>query len=96
MRARWSFASPEDWSKGSADEAEALSATLAVLPALPDRADEQAREALAVCAADVLRLRPALKLHQSLGHYRFGRRAAFYGVETSPRASVSGQREHSP
>lgn len=64
---RWSFISPKDWAHGFADEAEVVRATLAALPALADKAIEQAREAVTARSADILRLRPALEGHVALG-----------------------------
>nr|WP_275982257.1 STY4851/ECs_5259 family protein [Frigidibacter sp. ROC022] len=63
---QWSFISPKDWAKGFAGEAEELRARLAALPALADKADEQARDAVTARAADILRLRPALEGHVAL------------------------------
>ncbi|ATI42061.1 hypothetical protein CBW24_08605 [Pacificitalea manganoxidans] len=62
----WSFVGPVDWAKGFADEAAAVHATLSTLPALADRADEHARDAVTARAADILRLRPALEGHVAL------------------------------
>ncbi|WP_339853303.1 STY4851/ECs_5259 family protein [Roseovarius nubinhibens] len=68
---RWSFISPKDWAQAFADEAKALHAALAALPALADRAQEQARETVTARAADILRLRPALEGHVALALLRF-------------------------
>ncbi|OOY26473.1 hypothetical protein BMI90_17665 [Thioclava sp. L04-15] len=63
---RWSFISPIDWAKAFADEAAAVHATLAALPALADRADEHVRDAITGRATDILRLRPALEGYVAL------------------------------
>lgn len=63
---QWSFISPWYWARGFADEAEDLRARLAALPALADKADEQARDAVTARVADILRLRPALEGHVAL------------------------------
>lgn len=66
----WSFISPNDWAIGFADEAAAVRATLAAMPALADRADEHARDAVTARASDILRLRPALEGHVALALQR--------------------------
>lgn len=63
---KWSFISPKDWARGFADEAEYLRSSLALVPALADKANEQARDAVIARAADILRLRPALEGHIAL------------------------------
>lgn len=64
---RWSFIGPVEWAKGFAEEIEALSATLAALPAFAERASEQALDVVIARATDILRLRPALEGHVALG-----------------------------
>ncbi|OOY24899.1 hypothetical protein BMI91_00150 [Thioclava sediminum] len=73
--ARWSFISPTDWARGFADEAAAMRKTLVALPALADRAEEHARDAVSARAADILRLRPALEGHVALAIQKFDPRA---------------------
>lgn len=63
---RWAFIGPTEWAKGFSAEAEALRETFRKLPALADKADEQARDAVTARAADILRLRPALEGHVAL------------------------------
>ncbi|WP_296992342.1 STY4851/ECs_5259 family protein [Thalassospira sp. UBA1131] len=63
---QWSFISPKDWAEGFAREAEELYARLAAIPELADKAREQAHDAVAARAADILRLRPALEGHIAL------------------------------
>lgn len=60
---QWSFISPKDWAKGFACEVEELRATFAAIPALADKAGEQAIDTVVARAADILRLRPALEGH---------------------------------
>lgn len=60
---QWSFISPKDWAKGVACEVKDLRATFAAIPALADKADEQAIDTVVARAADILRLRPALEGH---------------------------------
>lgn len=62
----WSFISPVDWAKAFEDEAAAVHATLAAMPARADRADEHVRDAVTGRAADILRLRPALEGYVAL------------------------------
>lgn len=67
---RWSFIGPDDWAQGFAGEMETIRTALAALPALSERAEVQARDAVTARAADILRLRPALEGHVALALQR--------------------------